>query len=121
MWARERGRLTAVARGARAADLYVRGGHLLNVYTGERYPANVATAGERIAYVGLRQDMVGPRTRVLDAGGRTLLPGYVEPHAHPWAIVTPSSLARHVLPLGTTAIVGERWPRSGAARCATTG
>jgi adenine deaminase len=110
MWARERGRLAAVARGVRAADLYVRGGLLLNVYTGERYPANVAASGERIAYVGLRDDMVGPRTRVLDASGRTLVPGYVEPHAHPCAIVTPTALARHVLPLGTTAIVGDNLP-----------
>ena len=32
---RERRRLTAVARGEAPADLYVRGGTLLNVYTGE--------------------------------------------------------------------------------------
>ena len=68
----QRRRLTAVARGAAPADLYVRGGTLLNVYTGEIYPANVAIAGERIAYVGLRDDMVGPRTRTLDAGGRVV-------------------------------------------------
>ena len=59
MWARERARLLAVARGEAPADRYVRGGLLLNVYTGEVYPANVAIAGERIAYVGLREDMVG--------------------------------------------------------------
>ena len=63
----QRRRLTAVARGAAPADLYVRGGTLLNVYTGEIYPANVAIAGERIAYVGLRDDMVGPRTTTHDA------------------------------------------------------
>ena len=40
--AAERKRLIAVARGAAPADLYVRGGTLLNVYTGEVYPANVA-------------------------------------------------------------------------------
>jgi adenine deaminase len=49
-----RRRLTAVARGEAPADLFVRGGTLLNVYTGEIYPAHVAIAGERIAYVGLR-------------------------------------------------------------------
>src|ERR671937_248532 len=54
-----RRRLTAVARGAAPADLYVRGGTLLNVYPGELYLANVATRGERIAYVGARDDMIG--------------------------------------------------------------
>lgn len=106
-WARERRGLAAVARGEVAADRYVRGGLLLNVYTGELYPAGVAIRGERIAYVGPRDDMVGPRTEVVGAGGRTLVPGYIEPHGHPWNLVTPAALARHVLPLGTTAIVGD--------------
>ncbi len=96
--------LVAVAQGKAPADRYVRGGLLLNVYTGEVYPANVAITGERIAYVGLRDDMVGPRTEVLEASGRTLVPGYIEPHTHPWNLSTPAGLARHVLPLGTTTL-----------------
>jgi adenine deaminase len=103
----QRRRLTAVARGASPADLYVRGGTLLNVYTGEMYPANVAIAGERIAYVGLRDDMVGPRTTTLDAGGRIITPGYIDPHVHPAHVVTPSGLARHLLPLGTTTVFAD--------------
>ena len=103
----ERRRLTGVARGAAPADLYVRGGTLLNVYTGELYPANVAVRGERIAYVGTRDDMVGARTSVLDAAGRVLVPGYVDPHVHPAHVITPSALARHVLPLGTTTLFAD--------------
>src|SRR5690242_4363871 len=98
----ERRRLIAVARGSAPADLYVRGGTLLNVYTGEVYPANVAVSRERIAYVGLRDDMVGARTTILDAAGRVLVPGYVDPHVHPAHVITPSALARHVVALGTT-------------------
>jgi adenine deaminase len=107
MWARERAKLIRVSRGAAPADRYVRGGLLLNVYTSEVYPANVAISGERIAYVGARDDMVGPRTEIIDAAGHTLVPGYVEPHAHPWNLATPAALARHVLPLGTTTIFGD--------------
>ena len=103
----ERRRLTAVARAVTGADLYLRGGSVLNVYTGEIQPAGVAIKGERIAYVGGRDDMVRETTRVLDVGGRVLVPGYIEPHAHPATLVTPATLARHVLPLGTTAIVGD--------------
>ncbi|HZF05511.1 MAG TPA: amidohydrolase family protein, partial [Patescibacteria group bacterium] len=113
----ERRRLTAVARGAAPADLYVRGGTLLNVYTGELYPANVAVHGERIAYVGARDDMVGARTTVLDAGGRVLVPGYVDPHVHPAHVITPSALARHVLALGTTTLFADTlqfWELGGA-------
>ena len=105
--ATQRRRLTAVARGAAPADLYVRGGTLLNVYTGELYPANVAVAGERIAYVGLREDMVGPRTATLPADGRIITPGYIDPHVHPAHVVTPSGLARYLLPLGTTTVFAD--------------
>jgi len=104
---KERQRLTAVARGAAPADLYVRGGTLLNVYTGELHPANVAVAGERIAYVGAREDMLGPRTEVLDAAGRILVPGYVDPHVHVGHLVSPAAFARYVLPLGTTALFAD--------------
>jgi adenine deaminase len=103
----DRATLTAVARGAAPATCYLRGGTLLNVYTGEIYPANVAIAGERIAYVGLRDDMVGARTDVIDVTGRILLPGYIEPHAHPTHLVTPAALARYVLPLGTTTMFAD--------------
>jgi adenine deaminase len=99
--------LTAVARGDVPADRYLRGGTLLNVYTGEIYPANVAIAGERVAYVGSSDDMVGARTDVIDVAGRLLVPGYIEPHAHPTHLVTPAALARYVLPLGTTTMFAD--------------
>jgi adenine deaminase len=114
----ERRRLTDVARGAAHADLYVRGGSLLNVYTGEIYPAGIAAKGERIAYVGARDDMVGPRTRVVDARGQVLVPGYIDPHVHPATLTTPAALARFVLPLGTTAVVADTlqfWELGGLA------
>ena len=99
--------LTAVARGDIPADRYLRGGTLLNVYTGEIYPANVAIAGERVAYVGSSDDMVGTPTDVIDLAGRLLVPGYIEPHAHPTHLVTPAALARYVLPLGTTTMFAD--------------
>jgi adenine deaminase len=114
----ERRRLIDVARGASPADLYVRGASLLNVYTGEIYPAAVAVKGERIAYVGPRDDMVGPRTRVVDATGQVLVPGYIDPHVHPATLTTPAALARFILPLGTTTVVADTlqfWELGGLA------
>ena len=45
----------------------------------------VALGGGRILAVGSRAEveaLAGPATRVVDAGGRTLLPGFVESHLH---------------------------------------
>src|SRR5207302_1129368 len=75
--------------------------------TGEVYPANVAIKGERVAYVGRRDDMVGRRTRVIDASGRVLCPGYIDPHVHPAHLITPSAMARHIVPLGTTTVFAD--------------
>src|SRR5262249_9600197 len=67
----------------------------------------VAIRGERIAYVGVREEMVGARTQVVDASGRVLVPGYIDPHVHPATLTTPSALARFILPLGTTTVVAD--------------
>ncbi|TMI85081.1 MAG: adenine deaminase, partial [Bacillati bacterium ANGP1] len=67
--------LLAVASGREPADLYLDGATLLNVYSGEIYPANVAVKGRRIAYVGRGRGMVGPETQVLSLPGRILAPG----------------------------------------------
>jgi len=118
MTAAQRRELTRVARGEAPAALYLRGGTLLNVYTGELYLANVAVLGERIAYVGGREDMVSRRTRVLEVGGRILVPGYIDPHVHPAHLVTPSALARHLLRLGTTSVFADTlqlWELGGLA------
>ncbi len=54
--------LVEVAQGKREADLYVEGGNLINVYSGEIYPANIAVSQGRVAYLGNSRSMVGPAT-----------------------------------------------------------
>src|SRR5579883_2517855 len=100
-------RLLDVAAGRRPADLYLEGATLLNVYTGELYPANVAVAGGRIAYVGRSRAMVGPHTEVLALPGKILVPGYIDPHTHITGMTTPVEFARAVLPGGTTTLVAD--------------
>lgn len=69
----------------RGPDLIVVGAR---VWTGDvaRPEAEaVAVAGDRIAAVGSRADVErlrGPRTRVIDAGGRFLMPGFNDAHLH---------------------------------------
>ncbi|MHB1419929.1 MAG: adenine deaminase C-terminal domain-containing protein [Bacillota bacterium] len=102
--------LIKVSRGELMADLYISGGKLINVYSGEIYPANVAIAGNRIAYVGNESRMVGPDTEVINANGYYLSPGYIEPHGHPWFILNPVSLASQVVPLGLTTMMADNLP-----------
>ena len=49
----------------------------------------LAVAGDRIAAVGSDDDVLNlrrPGTRVVDLAGQTLLPGFVDAHAHIWKI-----------------------------------
>lgn len=103
----ERRRLMRVALGEEKADLFIRGGTVVNVYSGELLPANVAILGTRIAYVGPSEEAVGPETEVLDARGLYVSPGWIEPHSHSYLYYNPASLAEAVLPGGTTTIVSD--------------
>jgi adenine deaminase len=105
--ARDLRALLAVATGREPADLYVDGATLLNVYSGESYPANVAVKGTRIAYVGRSHSMIGPQTRVLRLDGKVLAPGYIEPHTHITGMATPEEFARELLRTGTTAVLAD--------------
>ena len=97
--------LGEVSQGRREADLYIEGGNLINVYSGEIYPANIAIYGGRVAYVGSNRSMVGSDTSVIKANGYYLSPAYLDCHTHPWAIYNPVTLAAGVLPMGTTTLV----------------
>ena len=94
-------RRLAVARGSEPADLVVRGGRVLSVFTREWVEADVAIADGWVAGLG---DYEG--REVLDAAGRYVVPGFIDAHMHLESTkLLPDEFARLVLPLGTTAVV----------------
>jgi adenine deaminase len=93
------------SREAPEADLLLEGGRVLNVYSGELLEDNVAIKGEKIWYVGPRRESIGEKTLRLDMSHKVLVPGYVEPHCHPWNIYNPVSLGEEFCRLGTTTLV----------------
>ena len=104
----ERDDLVAVALGERPAGLVIRGGRLVNVYSGEIYFADVAIAGDRIAAVGDVDRCVGEGTKVVEAAGRYLVPGFIEGHIHVGATsLAVTELARLLVPYGPAAIVTD--------------
>lgn len=87
------------------ADIVLTGGEVLNVYSGELLSANVVVSGERIRYVGPGGDeYVSQDTLVLDVKDKVLVPGYIEPHCHPWNLYNPVSLGEEACRSGTTCL-----------------
>jgi adenine deaminase len=99
-----RARLLAVAAGEREADLAIRGGRILNVFTGEVVAADVGVAEGRIAWIGLEG---APARDAIDADGAILVPGLIDAHGHADILTTPASFAREVVGHGTTAMVTD--------------
>jgi adenine deaminase len=96
-------RRLAVARGDEPADLVIRGGRVLSVFTREWLEADVAIADGWIAGLG---DYEGHE--VLDASGRWIVPGFIDAHMHlESSKLLVDEFARLVLPFGTTAVVAD--------------
>ena len=97
--------LVAVAAGRRAADLVIRNGCWVNVYSGEFVEATtIAILGCRIAYCGPdHPELIGPDTTVIEADGRFLVPGLLDAHVHvESSMLSVRGFAAAVLPHGTT-------------------
>jgi adenine deaminase len=96
-------RRLAVARGDEPADLVVRGGRVLSVFTREWLETDVAIADGVVVGLG---DYEGADT--LDASNRWLVPGFIDAHMHlESSKLLVDEFARLVLPLGTTAVVAD--------------
>lgn len=102
-----RSELIAVAKGVRSADLYIKGGTIVNVYSGELLQQNVAIYKDSIAYVGESELSIGAETKIINAAGLYLSPGFIEPHSHPWVVYNPVSHTSKVLSLGTTTTIND--------------
>ena len=100
--------LVSVALGKKDADLVLKNGQLIDVFSGEIRRADIAIKGERIAFVGKADHTIGETTKVIDTTRFFLSPGLMDAHVHIEAsMVTPTEFARAVLPRGNTAVNWE--------------
>ncbi len=94
------------ARGELPLDTLIENAQVVNVFTGEVYPAAIGIAGGYIAWVG-PADGISPEPRQrVDAGGRFAAPGFVDTHIHiESSMMSPAGFAAAVLAHGTTTVV----------------
>ena len=96
------GDFVSAALGRRSLSLLVSNANLLNVFTGETYPASIGIYRDRIVYVG-DDSKAPPAAKRIDARGQTAIPGLIETHMHvESSMVTPSRFAEAALPHGLT-------------------
>ena len=98
----ELARFLPIARGDEPADLALRNGRVINVFTGEIIEADIAIAGDTIVGVGPEYEAQSET----DLAGRYVCPGLIDAHVHvESSMVSPPQYARTVVPRGTTTAV----------------
>ena len=84
----------------------LKGGTLVNVFTGELEKTNVLIDGEIIVGVGPYNDNEADTVEHIE--GKYICPGLIDGHIHiESTMLTPTELAKMCLPHGTTAIVAD--------------
>ena len=98
-----------VALGYAAADMVIKNGKLLNVHTGEIYETEIAIADKVIAAVGhLGENTIGENTKVIDAQGKIMVPGFIDAHIHfESSMLTYTEFSRMLVKHGTTAVATD--------------
>lgn len=91
------------AMGRRAPDLILKGGNVVDVFTGTVTKADVIISGGVICGVG---SYSGKNER--DVSGKYIMPGFTDAHAHiESSMVSPQEYAKTVMPHGVTTVTAD--------------
>jgi adenine deaminase len=105
----EMARLIRGAMGEIKAELIITGGKFINVYSGEILDGvEFAILDGRVCYVGpSAKHTRGATTKILDASGCYVSPGFIDGHTHFGHYARPFENLQSFLPHGTTAVVAS--------------
>lgn len=101
----ERALFIRTVHGDEWVDVWLKDGLVLNVFTGEWLKQHVWIKHDTIVYVGEKAPHDAQET--VDLNGYVLVPGYIEPHAHPFQLYHPYTLAEFALEHGTTVLIAD--------------
>lgn len=111
---KDRRALVEAALGKRPFDLLIQNVQLVNVFTGEIYPAEVGIYDGFIAHVEANPDKENREKSVMEAvetfdgEGQFLVPGFIDSHVHVESgMMTPAHYSEVVVPHGTTTIISD--------------
>lgn len=92
-----------VARGLEKADVVLKNGKILNVFTEEFLSGDIAIVDDMIAGIG---DYLGERE--IDCSGKYIVPGFIDSHVHiESSMVTPLEYTKYIVKRGTTSIIAD--------------
>ncbi|PEZ42258.1 adenosine deaminase [Bacillus thuringiensis] len=96
-----------VLDGTRSPHILLKNVTYLNSYIREWMTAHIWIYNDRIVYVGEQLSKQLTECEVVDCEGKYVVPGYIEPHAHPYQLYNPETLANHAMQFGTTTFIND--------------
>ncbi|GAB2547433.1 adenine deaminase C-terminal domain-containing protein [Gracilibacillus alcaliphilus] len=90
--------------------LILQNAYYLNVFLRKWVEAHIWIYQDRIVYVGANLPKSLAGVEVVDCSGKYIVPGYIEPHAHPFQLYNPYELAMHAGQTGTTTLMNDNLP-----------
>jgi adenine deaminase len=95
--------IITAARGDTPADLVLTNARIIDVFSGEIVPGNIAVKGGYIAGIGAYR-----ATETVDLDNRIVAPGFIDAHVHiESSMMSVTEFARTVLARGTTTVVAD--------------
>jgi len=95
--------IITVARGDSPADLVLTNARIIDVFSGEILPGNIAIKSGYIAGIGAYH-----AADTIDLGNRIVAPGFIDAHVHiESSMMSVTEFARTVLARGTTTVVAD--------------
>ncbi|MGE7838768.1 adenine deaminase C-terminal domain-containing protein [Viridibacillus arvi] len=97
----------AIIDGKEAPNLVIKNARYLHGVYKQWIQGNIWIDKDRIIYAGSKMPPNTATTEIVDAEGQTIVPGYIEPHVHPFQLYNPQSFADYAAQRGTTTFLAD--------------
>ena len=97
----------AVIDGKMAPSMVLKNARYLHSMFKQWMIGNIWILKDRIVYVGEEMPANVDGAEIIDMAGKTIVPGYIEPHVHPYQLYNPASFAEFAAQRGTTTFLSD--------------
>ncbi|MGN1400283.1 MAG: adenine deaminase C-terminal domain-containing protein [Bacillus sp. (in: firmicutes)] len=97
----------AVLDGQATPHIILKDATYLNQSVRKWIKANIWIYEDRIVYVGAKLPDQMEGCEVVDCSSQYLVPGYIEPHVHPFQLYNPQTFAQYASTTGTTTLIND--------------
>ena len=97
----------AILNGKKSPSIVLKNATYLNQALRKWLKANIWIYEDRIVYVGSDLPEIYEQTEIVDCENKYIVPGYIEPHVHPFQLYNPLTFAQYASQSGTTTLIND--------------